>query len=58
MNKNPRQIHETVLRDIVDVISGINSETEPLKGIFTNTSYRSIAKGASNLTLVFPVIAE
>ena len=29
MNKNPRQIHETVLRDIVDVISGINSETEP-----------------------------
>lgn len=58
MNKSPSQIHETVIRDIVDVISGLNSETEPLKGVFSNTSYRSIAKGASNLTLVFPVIAE
>ena len=58
MSNNPMQLHETVIRDIVDVISGISSETEPLKGIFSGTSYRSVAKGASNLTLVFPVIAE
>ena len=57
-NTNPRFIHETVLRDIVDLASGISSETEPLRGIFSNTSYRSVARGAANLTLVFPVIAE
>ena len=57
-NTNPRFIHETTLRDIVDLASGINSETEPLRGIFSNTSYRSVARGAANLTLVFPVIAE
>lgn len=28
-NTNPRFIHETVLRDIVDLASGISSETEP-----------------------------
>ena len=57
-NTNPRFIHETVLRDIVDLASGISSETEPLRGVFSNTSYRSVARGAANLTLVFPVIAE
>jgi hypothetical protein len=29
------QIHETVLRDIVDIASGLSSEAEPLKGIFS-----------------------
>lgn len=58
MRNNPMQIHETVLRDIVDIASGLSSEAEPLKGIFSKTSYKNIARASSNLTLVFPVIAE
>jgi len=58
MSNNPMQIHETIIRDIVDVATGLSAEGEPLKGIFNKQSYSSIAKGASNLTLVFPVISE
>ena len=57
MTNNPRTIHETVIRDIVSVISDISSEAEPLKGLFANNSFRSVAKASSNLTLVFPCIA-
>lgn len=63
MSNNPMQIHETVLRDIVDLISGVskemNSDNGPmLKGSMSGTSFRSASKAASNLTLVFPVVAE
>lgn len=58
MSTNSKVIHETVLRDIVDVASSINSEDGPLRGIFSHTSFRSVASGAANLTLTFPVIAE
>lgn len=57
MINNPKRIHETVIRDIVSVISDISAETEPLKGLFNKSSFKSIAKGSSHLTLVFPCIA-
>lgn len=57
MNNSPTHIHETIIRDIVSVVSDISNEAEPLKGIFSKTSFSSVAKGASNLTLVFPCIA-
>lgn len=56
--KNPRYIHETVLRDILDVVSDLKDSDEVQmmmnreKG-YTNTS---IVKKAENLTLVFPVM--
>ena len=62
MYNNPMQIHETVLRDIVDLISGVSKEMNNdgpfFRGTMSNASYRSAAKAASNLTLVFPVVAE
>ena len=56
VNTNPQYVHETILRDLVDIASGVDENI--LKGIFSGTSFRSVARGASNLTLVFPVIAE
>jgi hypothetical protein len=57
MDNNATHIHETILRDVVSVISDISSQTEPLKGVFSNNSFKSIARGSSNLTLVFNVFA-
>lgn len=52
------QIHETVIRDIVDIISDVrkSDEVEWLKN--KNRSFSSIAKASSNLTLVFPVLVS
>lgn len=52
-------IHETVIRDIVDVVSDIkNSDSLPgfIKG--KNNSFKSIAKGSSNLIMTFPVLGS
>ena len=58
MSTDSTIIHETVLRDIVNVASSLNKEDGPLKGVLSHTSFRSVASGAANLTLTFPVIAE
>jgi len=52
------QIHETVIRDIIDVLSDIkkSDEVEWLKN--RDKSFSSIAKASSNLTLVFPVLCS
>ncbi len=54
-------IHETVIRDIVDVISDIKKSDE-IEMFFNRGQsrkyYKSIANATSNLTLVFPVIAS
>lgn len=49
-----KTIHETIIKDIIGVISDI-SNSEHLPGIFSNNSYRSVAQAAEKLTLVFPV---
>lgn len=54
-------IHETVVRDIVDVIGDIKNsdEIEMFFNRGTNKKYfKSISNATSNLTLVFPVIAS
>ena len=54
-------IHETVIRDIVDVISDIkkSDEIEMFFNRGQNRKYfKSISNATSNLTLVFPVIAS
>lgn len=51
-----RAIHETVIRDIIDVIHDVKN-AEELKGIRGRAnSFKSIAQASQNLTLVFPVI--
>lgn len=51
------QIHETVIRDIIDVTMGVKN-ADTLRSFFAKdtTNYSSIAKKTSGLTLVFPVL--
>lgn len=58
-NSNPKYIHETILKDIVDILSDVkNSDNiDLLKNRFgNNKSFGSIAKASKNLILVFPVM--
>lgn len=61
-NKDPKILHETILKDIMDIWDGIkdfaNSDKLSVskKGPMVNSS--SIANASSNLNLVFPVICS
>ena len=57
MNTDCNTIHETVIKDIVDVITDVK-DAEGIKGFLKgrSSSFRSIASASENLTLVFPVI--
>lgn len=57
MNNDNSTIHETVIRDIVDILTDV-STSEHLPGIFTNKSYKSVTKASDKLTLVFPVFVS
>lgn len=50
-------IHETVIRDIADVIYDVKNSDE-IKGFRNKKSFRSVAQASSNLTLVFPTIVS
>ena len=52
---NMRIIHETIIRDIVDVISNVK-DSDTLTGVFNKKSFKSITKASQALTLVFPVL--
>lgn len=52
-----QMIHETVLRDIVDVINDVK-DFDQVEWIKNKNSVGSIAKRASNLVLVFPVLVS
>lgn len=57
MNNDNSTIHETVIRDIVDVLTDITN-SDRLPGVFTNKSYKSVTKASDKLTLVFPVFVS
>ena len=57
MDKDCKCIHETIIRDILDVISDVKDADE-LDGFHSNKSFKSIASASKNLTLVFPVIVS
>ena len=53
---NSQYIHETIIRDIIDIASDIK-DAKVLDGITNRkTSFRSAASASSALTLVFPVL--
>ena len=54
---NCNMIHETVIRDIADVIYDVKNSDE-IKGFRNKKSFRSVAQASSNLTLVFPIIVS
>ena len=55
---NSHMIHETVIRDIIDVISDVK-DSDNIAGLFgRKKSFKSVASATSNLTLVFPVICS
>ena len=58
MNNNQMEIHETVIRDIVDAVQYIADKGISNIKINPNQSIQNIAKKSSGLTLVFPVIAD
>lgn len=58
MNTECKSIHETVLRDIVDLIHDVKDSDE-IKGLRNKSgSFKSIASASDKLTLVFPVIVS
>lgn len=59
MNTDCNTIHETVIKDIVDVVTDVK-DADSIKGFLRgrNSSFRSIASASENLTLVFPVICS
>ena len=56
MNKC-QQLHETIVRDIIDVIDNVKNFDE-IEWIRSKNNVGSIAKRASNLVLVFPVLCS
>lgn len=55
---DPRAIHETIIRDIVDVLMDVK-DTDEMQFMFgKNGSFKSVASASSNLTLVFPHIVD
>lgn len=60
-NRDPKVIHETILRDMVEIISdGIRHKDDyddlVIWGKGGRHSFRSVSKATSNLTLTFPVL--
>ena len=55
MNKY-QMIHETIVRDVVDIIDGVKDFDQVDWILNKRNSVGSIAKRASNLILVFPVL--
>lgn len=55
---DPRAIHETILRDIVDVATDIKDADEIQFILGKGKSFKSVASASSNLTLVFPCVVE
>ena len=58
IKNNPKYIHETVLRDIVTLLSDLADDSLGVSGSLTpsKTSFKNIAKASRDLTLTFPVI--
>lgn len=52
-----QQLHETIVRDIIDVINDVK-DFDQIEWIRNKNNVGSIAKRASNLVLVFPVICS
>lgn len=57
-NRDSRMIHETVIKDIFDVMHDLkdSDEVQMLANRNNHKSFSSIAKASSNLTLEFPVL--
>lgn len=57
---NPNQvIHETILRDLVDVATGVANSSEEIRTYFgRNRSWKSINQATSALVLTFPVLCS
>lgn len=55
-NNSSQYFHETIVRDIVDIIADVKDKGLPDEFSNRKMSYRSAASATSGLTLVFPVL--
>ena len=53
-----RTLHETIIKDIVDLMSDVADSTDSIPGLNSNRSFRSVAAASQKLTLVFPVFVS
>ena len=54
-------IHETIIRDIVDVVSDVrkvSNDSLPLNRPSSRASFRSISQASQGLTMVFPLCVD
>lgn len=60
IKNNPNVIHETVIRDVIELISDLTDDGKSVIDKVTGqrglNGYRNIARGTRDLTLTFPVI--
>lgn len=57
MINDPRKIHETIVRDVYDIIND-TKDFDNIEWMRTKNNTGSIARRAANLTLVFPVLVS
>ena len=55
---NSCQIHETVLRDIVDIMMDVKDNDEIQIFMNKDRVYKSVASASNDLVLVFPVVCS
>ena len=55
---NKCQIHETVLRDIIDIMTDVKDNDEIQIFMNKNKVYKSVASASNDLVLVFPVVCS
>lgn len=60
IKNNPNVIHETVIRDVIELLGDLTNDSKSVIDKVTGqrglNGYRNIARGARDLTLTFPVI--
>ena len=60
IKNNPNVIHETVIRDVIELLGGLTNDSKSVIDKVTGqrglNGYRNIARGTRDLTLTFPVI--
>lgn len=56
--RDPRAIHETIIRDIVDVVTDVKDADEIQFVLGKGKSFKSVSSASSSLTIIFPHVVD